>query len=129
MSRDGSRSCWSAASGTLAAIWPRDTHALQGLVQVADEVNHKLQRLHTLLPWLRLIRQNLHLSINRVDDVVAVATVSRAVEALRIVEGDVYVVPWRRLAPLATNLVRPILRRRRFSRRQADPSLLFALEA
>ena len=29
MSREGSRSCWSAASGDLAVIRPRDNHALQ----------------------------------------------------------------------------------------------------
>ena len=33
---------------------------------------------------------------------------SRAIEALRVVDGDGHVVPRRRLTPLATNLVRPV---------------------
>jgi hypothetical protein len=48
---------------------------VQWLVHIADEVDDELQGFLSPFPWLRLIRRDLRLVLQCVDDVVPVATV------------------------------------------------------
>jgi hypothetical protein len=81
--------------------------AVQPLMKVANEVNDEFQCLHAILARLRLVGQRLRLSLQCVDDIVAIAAVACSIEAGGVVR-DVHVVPRCRFAPLPPNLVRPI---------------------